>query len=324
MPTHPFRRLILWVLVMVFSRDLMAAPGIPGTGAGLSAETHLSFRGNDFDVPGRYRVYRMETYTDNSCQVYYTPIPVDIEYDVRDPSITDYQATSSITFGTGFQTADGDAFIAEIVPGTFGVPQATNLSGTADANINWTQATTFDENGTIISDAKDFFDDNGRKIQTQDKSFYRASASTIYTHVLASASIRDGFGRDAASTLLAPIDYADFSYRSNFLVHNSSGTIYNHQNFDLSTSGDKTNNPDPLWDVSVSTPVQGTLAWYYSKYNSWEPYTAETAYPYSRQTFYQDGTGNNKKSASAGDQLRAGLGREQSSYITPVANELDF
>ena len=319
-----FRRLILWILVMVFSQDLMAAPGIPGTGAGLPAETHLSFRGPDFDVIGRYRVYRMETYTDNSCQVYYTPIPVDIEYDVRDPSITDYQATSSITFGAGFQTADGDAFTAEIVPGTVGVPQATNQTGTADANINWIQTTAYDETGAVIADNKQFYDDNGRNEQTQRKVFYRAGASTLYTHVMANQTIRDAYGRNAATTLSAPIDYADFSYRPGFLQHNSSGTVYNHQNFDLSVGGDKTTNPDPLWDAGSGTPVRGTLAWYYSKYNNWEPFTSETSYPYSRQTWYLDGTGNVKKSATPGDVLHMGQGREQSNCITPVANELDF
>lgn len=266
----------------------------------------------------------MAANTGNSCKVYYDPIPVDAVYDHRDPSISVYHATGSITFVNGFQSADGDAFYTSIDAGTLGVQPATNQTGTADLNYNWTQATSFDENGNVIGDSKDFFDDMGRKIQVQDKSFYRAGANTTFTHVLASQPIRDAFGRDAATTLIAPIDYADFSYRPNFLLHNMAGGIYDHRNFDISASGDNTAHPDPIWDGGGNSPVKGTLAWYYNRANSWEPYVGVTSYPFSRQTFYQDGTGNAKQSAAPGDQLRIGLGREASSYITPVANELDF
>jgi len=311
MSTRTSCRLTLLVLFMVFSCHLLAGPDILGPCTG------------DIDLAGNYRVFRMVGSNDG-CPLPPTTIPLDIEYDCRNTTVTLYQATGSITFGQGFQTADGESFTAVIVAPAFGVPQATNLTGTADANMNWTQMTTFDENGNIIGDSKDFFDDNGRKIQMQDKTFYRAGATALYTHVLASQIMRDAFGRDAATTLMAPIDYADFSYRPNFLLHNTSNAVYNHQNFDLSSGGDNTNSPDPIWDASSGTPVKGTLAWYYSQYNSWEPYTPETSYPYTRQTYYQDGTGNKKRSAQAGDQLRMGLGREQTSYIAPVANELDF
>jgi RHS repeat-associated protein len=82
---------------------------------------------------------------------------------------------------------------------------------------------------------------------------------------------------------------------------------------------DKTNSPDKLGNQNV----KGTLGWYYSINNTWEPYTPTTDNPYSRQTFYADGTGNVKKSAVAGNPLRMGNGHEVSAYITPVINELD-
>lgn len=262
----------------------------------------------------------------SSCLVYGGPpvIPATLDNFPRVAGVTLYQATVSIIFEPGFTSEDGANFVAEIVPGTFGVPQATNLTGTANADMNWIQSTSYDENGAIIGENKQFFDDNGRGIQTQSKVFYRASPTTTYTHVLASQTIRDAYGRDAVNTMPAPIDYADFSYRPNFLQNSTSGSVYSHQNFDLSTSGDKTNNPDPLWDESAGAPAQGTLAWYYSRYNSWEPYTPETPYPYTRQTWYQDGTGNNKKKAGAGTVLKMGSGREGSAFVVPVANELDF
>jgi len=281
------------------------------------------FAAGTTDTAGNYRLYQMKM-TNYDCPLPPAIVPVDIEFDCRNTTVTTYQATGSITFGPGFVSEDGATFVATIVPAGYGVPQATNLTGTADANINWIQATVFDENGNVIGDSKQFFDASGKSLQSQNKVFYRAGASTSYTHVMASQVIRDAYGRDAAKTLPAPIDYADFSYRPNFLLHNTSGAIYNHQNFDLAAGADKTNSPDVLWDINSATPVKGTLAWYYSQYNNWEPYAAETAFPYSRQTWYQDGTGNVKKSAAAGDVLRTGQGREQSSYITPVANELDF
>jgi RHS repeat-associated protein len=239
-----------------------------------------------------------------------------------------YQATQSITFEPGYSTPAGANLVAEIVPGGFGVPQATNLTGTADANINWIQSTSYDETGTVIADSKEFYDGRGQAVQLQNKAFYRAALNTVFTHILASQPVRDAYGRDAAMTLPAPIDYADFSYRSNFLQHNSSGSSYNHQNFDLYTNGstntDKTNSPDPLWDASTGSPVQGTLAWYYSTGNTWEPYTPVTNYPYTRETYYSDGTGNNKKRGGTGEAFVMGGGHELAGFTTPVANELDF
>jgi len=259
--------------------------------------------------------------------VYYMTIPATWDLTTYDPNTTLYQATQSITFEPGYATPPGANLTAAIVPGT-GVPQATHPTGTADANINWIQAASFDETGALIGESKKFFDNGGRPVQSQSKTFYRSDPGTVYTHVLADQPILDAYGRTVATTMTAPIDYADFSYQPNFLRHNSSGSMYNHQNFDLYTnssgSTDKTNNPDPLWDASGGSPVQGTLAWYYSTSNSWEPYTPTTNYPYSRRTYYSDGTGNGKKQGGIGETFMMGSGHESSNYMTPVANELDF
>jgi RHS repeat-associated protein len=308
--------LLLLPVLLIYMKGAVAAPDVVPV-----------FTGGYNDVGG-YRVYRMETNPDHSCDVFYTPIPPTLDNFPRVAGVTLYQATQSIYFEPGFVSEDGASFVAEIVPNGFAVPQATNLTGTADANMNWIQATNYDETGAVISDGKKFYDNNGREVQSQAKVFYREAPATVYTHVLASQTIKDAYGRDAAQTLPAPIDYADFSYRSNFLQHNAGGAVYSHQNFDLynngSTSSDNTLMPNPLWDAASGNPVQGTLAWYYSTSNSWEPYTPVTNYPYMRQTWYQDGTGNAKKIAGLGDPLKMGSGREESGYTIPVANELDF
>jgi RHS repeat-associated protein len=255
-------------------------------------------------------------------------VPISPVYYVRNTSIPVYQATFSITFEPGFSTAAGDAFTAQIVPGNVGVPQAANLTGTADANINWFRETTFDENGQVIGDDKSFYDNSGLGLQTQEKVFYRASPTTVFTHVLASQPILDAYGRAAARTLPAPINYADFSYQSNFLLHNSSGIKYNHEDFDQYNNGtsptDNTITPLALWDATTGTPVPGTLAWYYSTQNTWEPFTPVTNYPYTRETYYSDGTGSAKKDAEAGDMLHMGQSHESGDFVTPVADELDF
>jgi len=218
--------------------------------------------------------------------------------------------------------------VAVTVTTLYGVTSPTNASGNPNTDMNWIITQEFDAGGNVLHEGKGFYDDNGHLIQSQKKVNYRADASTVYTHVLASQPIKDAFGRDALTTLWAPIDYGDYSYQANFVRHNSAGDKYGRQNFDVynpsGTQTDKTNNPDPLWDAADATmPPRGSLAWYYSKYNSWEPYTPTTDYPYVRQTYYQDGTGNTKKAANTGEVFKLGSSREAANYTIPVIDELD-
>ncbi len=124
----PSRRLALIGLLMTMIQGILLA----------SPDVRPIYSGDYTDIGG-YRVYRLPE-GEGGCAVYFTTIPVDVDYTVRDPTISLYQASGSITFEPGFQTAAGDAFIAQIVPASFGVPQATHLTGTADANINWIQS----------------------------------------------------------------------------------------------------------------------------------------------------------------------------------------
>jgi RHS repeat-associated protein len=194
-------------------------------------------------------------------------------------------------------------------------------TGSLNDDKNWIISKTFDENGNVINEKKEFYDNTGKLLQTQSKLKYRKDASTVYTHVFAEQPIKDVFGRNALSTLAAPIDNSQFIYKSDF-VRNGSGTAYTYKNFDRYVSGGtpttKVVSPDPLGGQSV----KGTLAWYYSNNNTWEPYTATTNYPYGRQTFYSDGTGNEKKNAAPGEVFKMGSGHETGTNITPVINEL--
>jgi len=231
-----------------------------------------------------------------------------------------HQAYSSIDLEDGFES--GTDFTAEILTEEAGVPAASTSVGNSNVNMNWTLARSFDANGNVIGEGKSFYDNNGQLLQSQSKVFYRKDATTTYTHVMATQPLRDAYNRVAASTLAAPIDNSEFGYKADFVL-NSAGTSYDYRNFDrfnpFGTETDKTNAPEAVGGQGV----KGTLGWYYSTSNQWEPYTPTTDYPYSRQTFYGDGTGNVKKSARAGDVLKMGSGKEVSSYLMPVQTELD-
>jgi hypothetical protein len=243
-------------------------------------------------------------------------------YPTRDPNIRVYQAYESITFTDGFVTAVGDEFIAEIVPLGSQVPAPSNNTGSANSDMNWVLAKSFDENGNVTGESKQFFDNSGRLLQSQTKTKYRKDPTTAYTHVFASQPVRDALGRDAMATMSAPIDNSEFIYKPDF-VRNGSGGAYDYKNFDRyklnNNETDKTNNPDAVGGQNVP----GTLGWYYGSNNTWEPYTPTTQHPYSRLTYYRDGTGNTKKSAGVGEEFKMGSGHELSSYITPVISELD-
>jgi len=226
-----------------------------------------------------------------------------------------------VTCGTSVAYTSNTIGITVNGPST-GVGAATNYSGTGNPNLNWVIATGYDPSGNIISQGKDFYDNSGMLLQAQSKVIYRRDENLVFTHVFASQPLYDVNGRPAAKTLSAPIDYADFNYSSNF-AQAADGSAYTYKNFDkikpTTSETDKTNSPDQIGSQSV----KGTLGWYYGQNNTWEPYMPTTDFPYTRQTYYQDGTGNVKKSGGAGETFKMGANHESSSFLTPVANELD-
>lgn len=175
------------------------------------------------------------------------------------------------------------------------------------ANVNFIHSKSYDDDGVLIDQRKTFYNNDGRPIQSQVKNL---SAN----QVLASEVLYDAFGRSAGFTLAAPINNSELNYKENF-VTNGIGLKYDYRSFDLG----KTNNPDP---INNSSP--GTLGWYYSDNNNMEPYVPATAYPYSRSTFFNDGTGGYKKHAGIGEVLKMGSGYQSSTNALGVVNELDF
>ena len=171
-----------------------------------------------------------------------------------------------------------------------------------------TKAFSVDENGTekLIGHSKAYFDYAGKALQSQ-------SLNLAANQVLASQTIEDDYGRPVLSTLPAPINNTEFEYRQDF-VTTASGEVYDNTHFD----GTKKDSPDPVGNSAV-----GTLGWYYGDNNTMEPFVATTSYPYSRTDYYEDGTGEVKRAASPGDQMRMGQGHEVITKTLPVGdNEL--
>lgn len=177
-----------------------------------------------------------------------------------------------------------------------------------DERINWIESKSFDETTTIYGNSKNYFDFAGRPLQSQTKLF------SDETTVFASQNFRDVLNRVAGSTLTATIPFTDFNYHYGFAL-GGPASPYKYHHFD---TPEKRYTPDPL-----HTEIAGTLGWYYSNNNTLEPLTPRTSYPYSRTEFYEDGTGEVKRSASPGDIHRLGAGHEVLTGTFPVYHELD-
>lgn len=213
-------------------------------------------------------------------------------------------SVKSITLGPGVWIKSGADVTVRISNSPFIIPAPNNPAPNLD--MNWVQTKSYDEDGKVIGEDKVFYDRVGKALQNQAKNI---SAN----HVLANQIIYDAQGRAAIETLIAPTNNSAFNFKADF-VTNATGNNYTFQNFDLT----KTNNPDALGNT---TP--GTLGWYYSNNNTFDPYVPATSYPYSRVDFFKDGSGAVKRSASTGEQLRMGSAHEEKSYVIPVVNELD-
>ncbi len=180
-------------------------------------------------------------------------------------------------------------------------------SGTTDAAMNWTQIQSYDENGNIISATKSFFDQRGLSLQNQ-------VFNLTENNVLVSQPLYDAFGRSVLNTLPAPIQHSGFSYKEDF-VQTADGVIYDFTHFD---EGAKRTSPD-----TIGNNEPGTLGWYYSNNNHVEPYVAASAFPYSRVEYYEDGSGQVKRSAGAGYAHSLGAGHETYTHNFPIQQELD-
>ena len=175
-----------------------------------------------------------------------------------------------------------------------------------DLDRNWSFSRSYDGNGNVIGEGKKFTDGLGRPTQAQSK-------SQTSGHVFATQSVYSSGGKPVLSTLAAPTNNTEFSYKSNFLT--SGGTAYGAANFENANA----NNPSPA--DQPATP--GSVGYYYSNQNTLEPLTATTNYPFSLVEEFGGPLGGTKRATGPGDAFRMGLGKEGKAREFPLLNELD-
>lgn len=220
----------------------------------------------------------------------------------------------SITLKPGVHFMAGSTVVLQ-VDQNFKIPIAPD-NPQANTDMNWILSRNFSASGQVVSESKVFYDDLGKASQQQTKNLE-------YGHVMASQPLYSVFGEAVGSTLSAPINNASFAYKSDFFT-TSAGTTYSFRNFAryLNAAGtrqDKTATAD-----AVGGTVAGTLGWYYSEANSWEPYQDVAILPYTVGTNASNGSGIFSRTASVGNELRMGKNREAVSFSVPITKELEL
>ncbi|MCD9015472.1 GDSL-type esterase/lipase family protein [Parachryseolinea silvisoli] len=164
----------------------------------------------------------------------------------------------------------------------------------------------------IVGESRVYVDQSGNKIQTQTKSISNG-------RVLATQDISDRYERVVGQTHGAPIGY-QFSYKENFMA-SAKQDIYDYKKFDLPPDGVTAGNV--LNPEALNDQIPGTLGWYYSENNDIETSVPKSKFPYARSDFYEDGSGEPRKTGGLGEALRFGARHESLSGTFPVFNELN-
>ncbi|KKO89151.1 hypothetical protein AAW12_23765 [Sphingobacterium sp. Ag1] len=220
----------------------------------------------------------------------------------------------SITLKNGVHLMSGSTAVLQ-VDSYFKIPLPPN-SPQANTDMNWILNRSFNASGQVVAESKVFYDDLGRVLQQQSKNLELG-------HVMASQPLYSAEGKIVGTTLTAPINNGSFSYKSDFFTANS-GEAYTFRNFGRYVNGsseikDKTQTSDAAGGTAA-----GTLGWYYSTANVWEPYQDVTTHPYTMSDEASNGSGIFSRSANVGNELRMGKDREVASFTVPVTKELEL
>ncbi|MEO1053663.1 MAG: hypothetical protein AAFX87_23710 [Bacteroidota bacterium] len=176
-----------------------------------------------------------------------------------------------------------------------------------DEFYNRIEVRTYDEYHNLVGASKTYYDDEGQILQSQTKNLTEST-------VLASQPIRDRFEREVINTSPAPTNDVDFRYKANFVTEANSGNQYSYLHFDTDANR---NNPLP-----VESSIPGTLGWYYSNNNT-DKDVPDSGFPYTRMEYYDDGTGDLKRSTGPGEGVTNGSGKETYTLSLGVTTELD-
>lgn len=212
------------------------------------------------------------------------------------------QTTTYTVVGVG-QTGCGQ--LASSITVTVSSVPAAPSNPSDDVDRNWSRTRTYDLNGNLTGDAKQFVDVMGRATQSQTKNI-------AANQVFASQVVNSTGGKPVLTTLPAPINNQEFKYRTDFMT--AGGNSYAAANFE-GANLNKPSAPDSI------TP--GTLGYYYSQNNTWEPATAATRSPFSLSEPTMGPLGGMRRAAGPGDKFRMGAGHETKGRDFPLLNELD-
>ncbi len=219
-------------------------------------------------------------------------------------SMTGTETSKRYTEGQAF-LVEGEYFIRgrDKETGTWGDAYQFSVVFRSDGFLNTIHTKSFDGTpaNNILSESKSYFDQRGQSLQSQTKTFHNNLPV-----VFASQSLKDKYDRTVGGTLSAPILENDFRYKAAFAL-NDVGKPLSYTDFEKA--------------VPLSTDQKGTLGNYYSSQNQWNEQKAPTAKRlFSRTDFYEDGTGEERKSAQPGDTHFIGSGREVLKGTFPVGN----
>jgi hypothetical protein len=167
--------------------------------------------------------------------------------------------------------------------------------------LNWIESMSYapgEGPAQIVSHSKSYFDFTGNLLQTQVKNLTE-------NEVMSSGSVQDEHGRTVLNSLNAPTGETGFYYKHWFLK-DANGELYDHS---------------LLGNPLGSFP--NTVGWYYSAANTKETDVPQSQYPYTSIEFYNDGSGDIKKSGGPGEVHRVGLGHDVLTGTFPVYNELN-
>lgn len=176
-------------------------------------------------------------------------------------------------------------FISNIHDADIAICNTPNLA--PDANNNWSESKSFNQNGDVININRTYYDEFGRINQSQSANFNEQ-------RVFVNTEVYDEFGRVAKSFLPAP--------------EVSGSDVYDIKYREQSTIIDNVNE-------------------YYGNNQSVEEYVAKTSYPYTMSNYHDNLSGLAISSFSAGEKYSPDAtssdGLSNNSIIMPANNELE-
>ncbi|MDD2963547.1 MAG: DNRLRE domain-containing protein [Bacteroidales bacterium] len=183
-------------------------------------------------------------------------------------------------------------------------------SDDADANYNWTQQTVYDDEGNIVSQSRQYFDDLANNIQNQAKVYKYCSPvsvpgggkqTTCADYISVVSTFYDRNQRPALTTLPTPIFANYFSFAANVITDHNGGTFDYHdfENTDVN---------------QTSIGHSGLLYHYYGGWNPVDMYADYCLWPYTRTEYSSTQPGAVRHSCLAGSEHTFGSGHESQQY----------